>query len=165
MNSVPLGDICLGCVCVLLRVLIDLFPSFSLILLLLLLFFSYQVMSNSYAKPARLLCPWDFPGKNTGCHFLLQEISVLGWNPALAWRFFTTEPPGKPLPCCYHLYIYLWLLCLDLIHLKEVLCNHFFVVVPSLSVLHSICRLDLIPMSFMLFIICLSLLPITSDFM
>ena len=27
-------------------------------------------------KPARLLCPWDFPGKNTGvgCHFLLQEI-------------------------------------------------------------------------------------------
>ena len=23
-----------------------------------------------------LLCPWDFPGKNTGvgCHFLLQEI-------------------------------------------------------------------------------------------
>ena len=27
-------------------------------------------------KPARLLCPWDFPGKNTGvgCHFLLQGI-------------------------------------------------------------------------------------------
>ena len=26
--------------------------------------------------PARLLCSWDFPGKNTGvgCHFLLQEI-------------------------------------------------------------------------------------------
>ena len=26
--------------------------------------------------PARLLCPWDFPGKNTrvACHFLLQEI-------------------------------------------------------------------------------------------
>ena len=24
--------------------------------------------------PSRLLCPWDFPGKNTGmgCHFLLQ---------------------------------------------------------------------------------------------
>ena len=24
----------------------------------------------------RLLCPWDFPGKNTGvgCHFLLQEV-------------------------------------------------------------------------------------------
>ena len=27
-------------------------------------------------KPARLLCPWNFPGKNTGvgCHFLLQRI-------------------------------------------------------------------------------------------
>ena len=28
------------------------------------------------AKPARLLCPWDFPGKNigVGCRFLLQAI-------------------------------------------------------------------------------------------
>ena len=27
-------------------------------------------------QPARLLCAWDFPGKNTGvgCHFLLQGI-------------------------------------------------------------------------------------------
>ena len=27
-------------------------------------------------EPARLLCPWNFPGKNTrvGCHFLLQGI-------------------------------------------------------------------------------------------
>ena len=27
-------------------------------------------------KPARLLCPWNSPGKNTGagCHFLLQRI-------------------------------------------------------------------------------------------
>ena len=27
-------------------------------------------------EPTRFLCPWDFPGKNTGvgCHFLLQEI-------------------------------------------------------------------------------------------
>ena len=26
--------------------------------------------------PASLLCPWNFPGKNTrvGCHFLLQGI-------------------------------------------------------------------------------------------
>jgi len=29
-------------------------------------------------KPARLLCPWDYPGKNTGegCHSLLQGISL-----------------------------------------------------------------------------------------
>ena len=30
-------------------------------------------------KPARLLCPWDFPGKNpgVGCHFLLQGIFLI----------------------------------------------------------------------------------------
>ena len=41
---------------------------------------SHSGMSNSLwlrvQKPARLLCPWDFPGKNTGVgyHFLLQGI-------------------------------------------------------------------------------------------
>ena len=36
---------------------------------------SHSVVSNSL-QPARLLCPWDSPGKNTGvgCHFLLQEV-------------------------------------------------------------------------------------------
>ena len=44
------------------------------------LLFSCWVVSNSLwphgLQHARLLCPWDFPGKNTGvgCHFLLQEI-------------------------------------------------------------------------------------------
>ena len=39
-----------------------------------------SVMSDSLQHfglyPTRLVCPWDFPGKNTagGCHFLLQEI-------------------------------------------------------------------------------------------
>ena len=39
-------------------------------------------MSNSVQphrrQPARLLCPWDSPGKNTGvgCHFLLQCMKV-----------------------------------------------------------------------------------------
>ena len=35
-------------------------------------------------QPARLLCPWSFPGKNTkvGCHFLLQGILLSqGLNP------------------------------------------------------------------------------------
>ena len=48
-------------------------------------------------KPARLLCPWDFPGKfiGVGCHFLLQGIfptqgSFL-MSPALAGEFFTTS--------------------------------------------------------------------------
>ena len=50
--------------------------------------------------PTRHLCPWDFPGKNTGlgCHVLLQAIFpthgsnlTLGF-PALAGRFFTSVP-------------------------------------------------------------------------
>ena len=50
-------------------------------------------------QPARLLCSWDSPGKNTGasCHFLFQGIfPTQGLNlsltwPALAGRFFTTS--------------------------------------------------------------------------
>ena len=37
-------------------------------------------------NPARLLCPWDSPGKNTGvgCHFFLQGILLTqGSNPGL----------------------------------------------------------------------------------
>ena len=37
-------------------------------------------------QPNRLLCPWGFPGENTGvgCHFLLQEIfPTQGSNPGL----------------------------------------------------------------------------------
>ena len=48
---------------------------------------SHSVVSNSLCPhglwPARLLCPWDFPGKYTGvgCHFLLQRIfSTQGSN-------------------------------------------------------------------------------------
>ena len=67
-----------------------------------------SVMSDSLRprglQPARLLCPQDSPGKNTGvgCHFLLQGIFLTqGSNThllcllALAGRFFTTKPPGK----------------------------------------------------------------------
>ena len=55
------------------------------------------------SPPDSLLCPWDFPGKNTsvGCHFLLQgNLSGQGIeseSPALAGRFFTTELPGNPV--------------------------------------------------------------------
>ena len=55
--------------------------------------------------PARLLCPWDFPGKNTGvgCHFLtpgdLPDPEIKPTPPAVSCvigGFFTTELPGKP---------------------------------------------------------------------
>ena len=64
--------------------------------------FSCLVMSDALwphgLQPARLLCPWDFPGKSTGvgCHALLEWIfPTQGWNPGLL-RCFTTEPPGMP---------------------------------------------------------------------
>ena len=51
--------------------------------------------------PARLLRPWNFPGKNTGvgCHFLLQGIfPTQGLNPGLPLcrqTLLQSEPPGK----------------------------------------------------------------------
>ena len=56
-------------------------------------------------NPTRLLCPWNFPGKNTGvgCLFLLQGIFSPQENEpmslvssALAGGFLTIVPPGKP---------------------------------------------------------------------
>ena len=50
--------------------------------------------------PTRLLCPWDFPGKNTGvgCHFLLQSLPDPGIE--LRYTFLADsllfEPWGNP---------------------------------------------------------------------
>ena len=51
---------------------------------------SHSVVSDSLQphglQPARLPCPWDSPGKNTGvgCHALLQGIfPTQGLNPGL----------------------------------------------------------------------------------
>ena len=66
---------------------------------------AYSVMSDSLPAhalwPARLLCVWNFPGKNTGvgCRFLLQgTFPTQGLNPALLPLdfFLLTEPPVKP---------------------------------------------------------------------
>ena len=55
-----------------------------------LLLFSGSVMFDCLRphglSPTRLLCPWDFPSKNTGvgCHVLLQEtFPTQGLNPGL----------------------------------------------------------------------------------
>ena len=45
-----------------------------------------QLLRPHGLYPARLLCPWDSPGKDTGvgCHFLLQGLfSTQGSNPCL----------------------------------------------------------------------------------
>ena len=65
-------------------------------------------------QPARFLCPWDFPGKNTGvdCHLsspgYLPDPEIKPMAPALAGRFFTTEQPGKPIFLIYPLFIHRW---------------------------------------------------------
>ena len=60
-------------------------------------------------QPPRLLCPWDFPGKNTGlgCHAFLREIlPTQGSNPCLLrlWHqqmgLLPLVPPGKAV-CAY----------------------------------------------------------------
>ena len=67
--------------------------------------FSLSVVPDSVRphglQPTRLLCPWAFPGKNTGvgCHFFSRGSS---WYrdrtqvSCIAGGFCTTEPPGKP---------------------------------------------------------------------
>ena len=50
---------------------------------------SRSVVSDSWRphglQPTRLLCPWDFPGKNTGvgCHCLLQVVFPTFFNLSL----------------------------------------------------------------------------------
>ena len=71
---------------------------------------SVLVVSNSLRpcglQPAKLLCPWDSPGKNTGvgCHVLLQGIfPTQGPNQhflcLLHWQVgsLLLAPPGKPI--------------------------------------------------------------------
>ena len=58
-------------------------------------------------EPARILSPWNSPGKNTGvgCHALLQEIfptqglNMCLMSPALAGGFFTTSAMWEAQAC------------------------------------------------------------------
>ena len=82
--------------------------------------FGHSVMSDSLwphgLQPDRLLCPWNFPGKNTRacCHFLLRGIfPTQGSNLCLLhflhWQAdsLPLAPPGKPcIYRCIHLYIH-----------------------------------------------------------
>ena len=69
---------------------------------------SPSIMSDSLQPhrpwPARILGPWNFPGKNTGYWSDLPfptpgdipNPAIEPVSPALAGRFFTTELPEKP---------------------------------------------------------------------
>ena len=52
---------------------------------------------------ARLLCSWDFPGKNTevGCHFLLQGIFPTQESNAHLLHWQAAEPAGNPYEVPY----------------------------------------------------------------
>ena len=67
---------------------------------------SCQTLQRFGLQPARLRCPWDSPGKNSGvgCHFLLQGIlPTQGSNPRLLHLlrrqvdYLPLAPPGKPV--------------------------------------------------------------------
>ena len=66
-----------------------------------------QLLATHGLQPSRLLCPWNFPGKNTGadCPFLLQGIFLSQWiNPCflcfLHWQV-------ESLTLCHFKHIYL----------------------------------------------------------
>ena len=70
-----------------------------------LLLFSHSVVSNSSRphglQPTRLLCPWNFPGTNTGmgCNFLLQGIFLMqGLKPP---RLHLLHWHADSLPLCH----------------------------------------------------------------
>ena len=47
----------------------------------------------------RLLCPWDFPGKNSevGCHFLLQETLGKAMHISMGSENTYRDFPGGPV--------------------------------------------------------------------
>ena len=69
--------------------------------MLLSCFCCVQLCRPRGLQPARLLCPWDSPGKNTGvgCHAFLQGILLTqGSNPSL---FCLLHWQAGSLPLCH----------------------------------------------------------------
>ena len=68
-------------------------------MVLLKLLSNLQFFATPWTVAIRLLCPRDFPGKNSevGCHFLPQGIFLTqGLNPRLLHWQAESSPPGKP---------------------------------------------------------------------
>ena len=95
------------------------------------LLFSHSVVSKSFAAPwtvpTRLLCPWDFPGKNTGVgyHFLLQQIFptqrsnlhlLRGRQILYHWATWEAQSSGLPYTFDFSIYFYL----------KRNICCHLY---------------------------------------
>ena len=66
--------------------------------------FSHSVVSDSLQphglQPTRFLCPWNFPGKNTGVgsHSLLQGILPTQWSNRITrgWILYHLSHQGSP---------------------------------------------------------------------
>ena len=77
-------------------------------------FIHLLLSATLWTDPAKFLCPRGSPGKNAGvgCHVLLQRTfpprgrTCSSCNSCIAGRFFTTEPPGKPIHVHTHTYIH-----------------------------------------------------------
>ena len=70
-------------VCVCVYICTHIHTTFICLLVCLAAQWCLSRFATPWTKPARLLCPWDSPGKNTGvgCHALLQGIfSIQGSN-------------------------------------------------------------------------------------
>ena len=84
------------------------FPSLCLcILLSMYVYVVVWLQSCVSLPPARLLCPGDFPGKNTGvcCHFLLQGIFLAQeWNLSLLQEDSLLLTTKEAICECRHVY-------------------------------------------------------------
>ena len=74
--------------------------SLPVLLLLLSHFTCVQLCVITWTAAARLLCPWDSPGKNTGVGCMTSSRGSSQprgqtWVSCISGRFFTTELPGK----------------------------------------------------------------------
>ena len=78
---------------------------------------SRPVVAIPWTVAPRILCPWNFPGNNTGvdCHFfhkstfLIQGAKLSLVSPVSAGRFFTTSTTWEALIYIYTYYIYIYI--------------------------------------------------------
>ena len=89
-----------------------------------------------WTVPARLLCPWDSPGKDTGvgCHFLLQGLESrpksLLWFQGLTWSpaaphpllFWPITPLSAQAPALFASLLILRFICTPSCHGPWVYC-------------------------------------------
>ena len=63
--------------------------------------FVFDSLQSHRLQLARLLYPWDSPGKNTGLPFPspedLPNPGIKPWSPALQADSLLSEPPGSPI--------------------------------------------------------------------